>query len=71
MLKFDPHKPFYRALFMLVGLVFIGFGIAALQRGSMTYQNWWGGLVFAPFAIIFGIIFILGAIFKPSIFRSH
>jgi len=39
MLNFDPHRPSYRALFMLVGLVFIGFGVAALRRGSMTYQN--------------------------------
>jgi hypothetical protein len=71
MLDFDPRKPFYRALFVLVGLVFIGFGLAVLWRGRVTYENWWGGLVFAPFAILFGLVFALGALFKPSIFRSR
>jgi hypothetical protein len=71
MLNFDPRKPLYRALFVLVGLVFIGLGTTALLRDSMTYDSWWGGLVFAPFAILFGTIFIVGAIFKPSIFRNR
>jgi len=68
MLNFDPRRPFYRSLFMLVGIMFIGLGITVLRHGAVTYRNWWGGLVFAPFVIVFGVIFVVGAIFKPSIF---
>ena len=68
MLNFDPRKPFYRALFLIFGATIIGVGIGPLRHGRLSYENWWGGLVFAPFAIIFGIIIVLGALFKPAIF---
>ncbi len=70
MLNFDPSKPFYRVLFLAIGLSIIGVGIAHLH-GDLLFQNAWGGAVFAPFAIIFGIILILGAIFKPAIFGKQ
>jgi hypothetical protein len=68
MLNFDPRKPFYRTLFLVIGAAIIGIGIAPLRHGDLSYENWWGGLGFAPFTIIFGIIIVLGAIFKPTIF---
>ena len=71
MLNFDPSKPFYRTLFLVMGTAMIGFGIAPLRHGNLSYENWWGGLAFAPFAIIFGIIIVLGAIFKPAIFGKQ
>jgi hypothetical protein len=70
MLNFDPRKPFYRALFVLIGIAVIASGLKPLWRGDSSYENWWGGLAFAPFAIIFGIVLIVGAIFKPNIFQK-
>jgi hypothetical protein len=70
MLNFDPQKPFYRALFVILGLAIGAFGVASMWRGNLSFENGWGGLFFAPFAVVFGIIFIAGAIFKPSIFRK-
>jgi hypothetical protein len=54
-----------------VGATLIGFGLTPLRHGDPSYETWWGGLAFAPFAIIFGVIIILGAIFKPSIFARQ
>jgi hypothetical protein len=54
---------------VLLGLSSIGLGLAAFREGNLFYPNWWGGPVFAPLAITFGIIFIVGALFKPKIFR--
>jgi hypothetical protein len=68
MLNFDPRRPIYRAFFLVLGAVVIGFGLTPLRHGSVSYETWWGGLAFAPFAIIFGVIIVLGAIFKPAIF---
>jgi len=68
MLNFDPRRPIYRAFFLILGTVMIGFGLAPLRHGSVSYETWWGGLAFAPFAVTFGIIIVLGAIFKPAIF---
>ena len=46
-----------------VVLIFAGFGIFAfgaltLLAGSLHYTNFWGGLVFAPFALVIGALFI-------------
>ena len=70
MLNYDPKKTLYRVLFVLAGLSFIGLGVGSIQRGSVTYYNSTGGLVFAPFAILVGVGFILAAILKPSVFRK-
>jgi hypothetical protein len=34
------------------------------MSGRMGWSNYWGGLVFAPFAIIFGLLLIYVAIFR-------
>jgi hypothetical protein len=44
-----------------IGLAFVGalvlcFGLGSLSRGGLLYANWWGGVVFAPFAVILGLI---------------
>jgi hypothetical protein len=68
MLNFDPRRPIYRALFVVFGAVMVGLGLTPLRHGSVSYETWWGGLAFAPFAVIFGIIIVLGAVFKPAMF---
>jgi hypothetical protein len=65
----NPAKPIYRALFVIFGITMLGRGLAALKTSVLSYQNSWGGMVFGPFVIIFGLVFILGALFKPSIFK--
>ena len=32
----------------------------------MFYQNWFSGFIFVPIAVIFGLVMILAAIFKPN-----
>jgi hypothetical protein len=36
-------------------------GAATLFHGKIEYYNWWGGIVFAPFAIIIGSLSHCGA----------
>jgi hypothetical protein len=71
MLNANPKTPLNRSIFVIVGITFLVIGLAALRHGHLfSYQTWWGGTAFGPFAIIFGIVFILGAIFKPDIFKA-
>jgi hypothetical protein len=45
----------------------IGMGIAPLVvRRDLFYTNWFGGLVFAPLAIVGGIFTVFCAAFRPS-----
>jgi hypothetical protein len=46
---------------VFVSFILVLFGIAALLKGDPGYRNYWGGLVFAPFAIAIGP-FYLGVI---------
>ena len=43
-------------------LIFMG--AAHIMRGSMGWRNYWGGLVFPPFAIFFGLLLIYVALFR-------
>ena len=71
MLNPDPKKLRNRVIFFIFGLVLIGLGTAAFRHSPISsYQTWWGGMAFGPFSIIFGLVFILGAIFKPGIFKA-
>jgi hypothetical protein len=71
MLNPDPKRPLNRTVFILGGIVFIGLGLATFRHGhALSYQTWWGGMGFGPFAILVGVAFILGAIFKPDIFKA-
>ena len=40
---------------------------AILWHGDLHYRNWYGELVFAPFAILLGLVIILSALFKPEL----
>jgi uncharacterized membrane protein HdeD (DUF308 family) len=65
----DPAKPIYRLLFVIFGIMFLAFGLAALKTTLLSYRNSWGDLVFGAFVIIFGLVFIIGALYKPNIFK--
>jgi hypothetical protein len=59
----DPKSSLNRIIFAILGVMVIGFGIASLQHTGLIYHNWWKGLVFGPFAIVIGALFII-ALFK-------
>ena len=68
MFNYDPKRPLVRGVAAISGLSVIGWGVAAVRlRGDLHYSNWFGEPVFAPFAIIFGLIIVAGALFKPEI----
>ena len=67
MLNTEPRRPLPRIVAGIAGLAMISMGIAPLvRRGDMFYTNWFGGLDFAPFAVIFGLFTIGCALFKPQ-----
>jgi len=39
-------------------------GVAALQSGRLHYPNYWGGPVFAPLAIVIGVLGLILVIAK-------
>ena len=68
MLNADPKGPLVRIVAALAGLAVLGWGLASiLQKGDLHYQNWFGELVFSPFAILLGLAVILSALFRPEI----
>lgn len=67
MLNTEPQRPLFRIVAGLAGLGMISLGVAPfLKRGDIFYTNWFGGLVFSPLAIIFGLLTIGCALFKPT-----
>lgn len=67
MLNTDPHGFLYRIVAVVAGLAIVGFGLAPLLKGSIfSPTNWFGELVFAPLAIVLGLIVIAFALFKPD-----
>ncbi len=68
MFDLEPKKPLYRGIAALAGLVLLGLGLRPiLSHRDLVYTNWFGELVFSPFAIIFGLVIVWGALFKPEI----
>jgi len=59
-----------RAFFGVTGLLLIGWGAAALASDKPGYQNVWGGLVSAPFAIVLGVALLALVVGKPSAFAQ-
>lgn len=43
----------------------IGGGVT-LYRGGVGWSNYWGGFVYAPFAILIGLLLLVAAFKKPS-----
>lgn len=39
-----------------MGVLILCFGVATLMKGKLQYPNYWGGPVFAPFAILVGVL---------------
>jgi hypothetical protein len=60
-------RPRIRLAFGFVGVLAVGLGLLALLSGHLHYANWWGGPVFAPFAILVGLILLGIAIYGRTI----
>jgi hypothetical protein len=75
-LKAEPSRSLIRsgrkARFTLasISLTILTLGAGTLVRGGLEYQNWWGGTVFAPFAILIGMGGLLIAMFAPKAFTA-
>lgn len=64
----DPNRPLIRIVAGVAGLAILCRGLrGVLSHGSFHYENWFGELVFAPVAILFGVLIILVVLFKPEI----
>jgi hypothetical protein len=48
----------------IVGAFMVGYGALQIGRGSLSYENYWGGLVFAPFTILLGAIVLYISLFR-------
>ena len=68
MFNADPKSPRVRIVAASAGLAVLGWGLGAIVwRGDLHYKNWFGELVFAPFAILFGLVITLTAVFRPEL----
>ena len=56
------RRPIGRVALAFLGVVVISLGTLTLASGRLHYSNWWGGQVFAPFAIVGGMIALTAAI---------
>jgi uncharacterized membrane protein len=63
-MKTSALRKIERILLLLFSLVLVAIGVGHIIRGSVGWRNYWGGLVFAPFAISFGLLLIYVAIFR-------
>jgi multisubunit Na+/H+ antiporter MnhB subunit len=55
----EMRRPFDWFGFGFVGLVLIATGTLALLTGETHYPNFWGAPVFAPFAIVIGLLLLV------------
>jgi hypothetical protein len=55
---------------IVTGLMLIFYGAAGILADRSTYSNYWGGRVFAPFAILVGALFIYIVIFHWKAFNK-
>jgi hypothetical protein len=65
----DKPTNFERVMVFLMGLAILSPVIATFAAGETTYTNRWGGMVFAPVGIIFGVAAIILAQF-PSLLQK-
>ena len=54
----DLNSRLNRTVFVGLGVMIVVLGFVALQHVGLMYHNWWKGLVFGPFAIIIGVLFV-------------
>jgi hypothetical protein len=55
-------KPAQQVILGFLGLMVLDWGVLTLLGGRLHYSNVWGGMMFAPFALLIGILVIVVAI---------
>jgi hypothetical protein len=58
--------PKMRKVFIFTGLLIVALGATTLFAGKMTYKNWFGENVFAPYALGIGSLAVGIGIFGPD-----
>ena len=69
MLNVPVQSFFFRFIIFVLGLSLVAIGIKPLLWHDFFYTNWFGGLVFAPLAILGGLFIAVCAVFKPDWLR--
>ncbi len=59
-----------RIAMAVICFVILVLGVGTLFQGNIGYRNWWGGVVFAPFATIVGGLGLFIAGFRPKFFSD-
>jgi hypothetical protein len=49
---------------VLLGVFAVCYGMLQIVGGKLNYQNYWGGLVFAPFTILLGTLVLYISVFR-------
>ena len=60
------REHFGSALLTILAVVLAIAGAVHMYRGSLGWTNYWGALVYAPFAVVIGLLMIVVAFKKPS-----
>jgi membrane protein implicated in regulation of membrane protease activity len=60
-----------KAAFVSLGAFLIVSAGAAIIAGRLNYQNYWGGVVFAPFAIFFDLLILVAVLFRWNSFSEY
>ena len=50
-------------MFLVLSIAMMLGGLATMQAGDIHYSNYWGGAVFAPFAIVAGLLLMIFVLF--------
>ena len=53
-----------RIVLGVFSVIIISMGISAILTGTINYSNFWGGVVFAPIAIIIGTLILIIVTFR-------
>lgn len=55
-----------RACALLFSASLVLAGVAAIVSGDLHYENYWGGRVFGPLAIVFAVLFLVVVLRRDS-----
>lgn len=59
-------KQHSRLLGGVFGAFAVCYGMLQIARGNLNYENYWGGLVFAPFMIFLGVMVLYISLFRHA-----
>jgi hypothetical protein len=63
-MKRSTRHKIERLSLIVFSIILISTGVVHIIRGSMGWKNYWGGLVFPPFAVVFGLLLIYVGLFR-------